>query len=87
MNVSPRALSNYINQQKGVNFNRWINELKIAEAKRLLMEKPNEKLGYIAVCCGFPDMATLNRAFHKVEGCSPNVYKLKQTQINYFPGS
>jgi len=73
--ISPRSLSAYINKTRDMNFRRWINLLRIEEAKRLMAEKPADKLSYIATLCGFADISSFSKAFRMQEGCSPIEYK------------
>lgn len=75
LQINARVLSAYINRNKGMNFRRWINTLRIEEAKRLIRNHPNEKLTYIAALCGFVDLASFSKSFHSIEGCSPLEYK------------
>jgi len=77
LHLSPRTLSAYINDNKGVNFRRWINILRIEESKRLLKDNPDEKITYIALMCGFSDIATFSKTFRLIEGCSPQEYRQK----------
>ncbi len=73
--ANPRQLSAFINQNKGMNFRRWINTLRIEEAKRLIITNPDEKLTYIAALCGFADLAAFSKAFRMIEDCSPLEYR------------
>jgi len=82
MNVNPRELSVYINNHYGVNFNRWINTLRIEEAKRLLSESDDAKISYISAICGFSEPSSLSKAFRMIEGCSPKEFKAKENISN-----
>lgn len=75
MNVSPRVLSGYINHSLMMNFGRWINTLRVAEAKRMISSDPNQKLMYVAEMCGFSDSAVFSRSFKSIEGCTPQQYR------------
>lgn len=78
MNVNPRELSVYINNHYGVNFNRWINTLRIEEAKRLLSESDDVKISYVSAICGFSEPGSLSKAFRLIEGCCPKEFKAKE---------
>ncbi len=80
MNVSARQLSQYINNFKNVNFNTWINRLKVAEVKKLIDTRPDMKFTDIAVHTGFADAPTLSKIFKQIEGVSPSVYRKQQSQ-------
>lgn len=81
--ISPRSLSAYINKTREMNFRRWINLLRIEEAKRLMAENPADKLSYIATLCGFADISSFSKAFRLQEGCSPIEYKRSLGEIKY----
>lgn len=85
--ITPRTLSEYINNRKGVNFNVWINTLCVEEAKHLLRGDRSYlltdgshisqelKIGYISDICGFSSLSSFSRTFHKIEGQSPQSYR------------
>lgn len=69
-------LSKIFSEQYGVTINRYLLELRITQAKRLLRftSLPIEK---IAVECGIPDSNYFARIFRKVEGIAPGEYRKK----------
>jgi len=81
MGISSRTLSEYINQEKGMNFNRWINTLRIEEAKIRLLETPDEKIGSIALDLGFTNPSAFTNVFHQMVGCSPLSYRESNNAI------
>lgn len=75
MGLSPRLLSQYINNVKHVNFNTWINQLKVAEVKRIIDEDPESSFLHIANRTGFTDASAMSKVFKNVTGMSPSVYR------------
>jgi len=73
--ISSRVLSPYIKEHKGMNFNRWINTLRIEEAKHHLQEHPDTPIGNLAIELGFTDHAAFTNTFRQIVGCSPLKYK------------
>ncbi|MEM1082260.1 MAG: AraC family transcriptional regulator [Pseudomonadota bacterium] len=67
-------LSRLINQGLGVNFNRFINELRIEHAKDLLREQVEDILP-IALASGFNSKATFNRVFREITRQTPSQYR------------
>jgi AraC-like DNA-binding protein len=65
-------LNNHLNKS----FNEFVNEYRIEEVKKRLVEKGNEHLTIsgIALDCGFNSQATFQRAFKHVTGVSPKEY-------------
>ena len=62
MRVSSRVLSSYINSVKMMNFNTWINGLRVEEIKRLLNEDPDIDFYDLMIASGFQSRASLSRA-------------------------
>ena len=79
LNIPSRILSTYLNNSLKINFNTWINNLRIDEVKRLLTTEEST-LEKIALQCGFTDRSQLIRIFKRVEGCTPKVYKTKMKE-------
>lgn len=78
--IPQRKLSKYINGEYGMNFNSWINQLKIAEVKRELENRDkNTTLTEIAFRCGFVDLASMSNAFKKITGVPPSAFKTNKT--------
>lgn len=77
LNTNQTYLSQLINQHYGVNFNDYINELRIKEACKHLNsdEYRNYKIEYLAEIVGFKGTSTFYTAFKKFTGVSPSTYK------------
>jgi len=71
-------LSNYINTNKMMTFNDWINQLRIEEAKNLMLDNPNLPVSQIGVMVGLPDKSNFGRQFSKMTGISPLAWRSKQ---------
>ena len=69
--INRTYLSNYINHIYGLNFNLWINHLRIEEAKLLMVQPPKRNLSEIAERIGFTDLAHFSKQFKFQEGVSP----------------
>lgn len=74
--VNRTYLSNFINDTYGKNFNRWVNELRVEEAKSR-MESAEYSLAEIATQVGFADLAHFSKQFKLKEGVSPSVWRKK----------
>ncbi|GAB4433675.1 MAG: hypothetical protein OHK0011_16750 [Turneriella sp.] len=75
-------LSQLINDHFGSNFNRYINRLRIDEAKRRLQETPELGVLRIAYECGFATKSAFNAAFRLETGTTPTEFarKFKKTR-------
>jgi AraC-like DNA-binding protein len=77
MGASERTVRTLINHELGYDhFRTFLNHYRIAEARRLLAD-PNctDKLVTIALDSGFASLASFNRAFRAIEGCTPSDYR------------
>lgn len=81
MNIPQRELSSYLNNSQKMNFNSWINSLRIQEVKRLLVQD-ELTLEEIATKCGFSDRSQLIRVFKKMEGCTPSKFRTVPSEMN-----
>lgn len=75
MNIHPRLLSSFINNIYHMNFNSWINSLRIDEVKRLINASPQQTLLTVALKTGFTDASAMSRVFKKFTGISPSEYR------------
>lgn len=73
--LSVAHLSHLFHKETGVTFTKYIQSLRVKEAKRFLTETDNS---ITAVCfaCGFNNLTHFNRVFRGAEGCSPRQYRL-----------
>lgn len=72
-----RAVSAVISASRNINFKTYINEYRVAEAKRLLDEDKNNRrtIDAIAGEAGFANRSSFYRVFKKMEGISPTDYR------------
>ena len=70
MRVSTRVLSSYINSVKVMNFNTWINSLRVEEIKHLLDKDPGIDFYDLMIASGFSSRASLSRAVKTQTGRS-----------------
>ncbi len=75
MGVSIRVLSDFLNNVHKVNFNAWINALRVDEAIRIMKESPDATLSDIAAKTGFPDSSSLSRTFKRIMGTTVSQFR------------
>ncbi len=68
-------LHNYFLLVKGVDFKTWRTQLRIEEAKRLLLENKDASTNIIAEAAGFSDRSNFHRQFVRIVGCSPKQWR------------
>ena len=83
--ISSSALSNYIENVKGIKggFRKWIQFLRIEEAKRLILSNPNVTLDSIAEQVGMSNGSALARAFKAQTDLTPSEWIRLQKKLRY----
>ncbi len=75
LGFSTHMLSKVINKKSGKNFNQFVNDYRLQEAKRLLLENPDYSVKTIYFDVGFNNKATFYNAFKKEFQCTPLQYR------------
>lgn len=83
MALNPKYLSQAINFQEDLNFNKYINQKRIRHAADMIRNTSFDGLSMegIAMESGFRSKSTFNTAFKTVMGCTPSEYK-KRDSVN-----
>ena len=68
-------LSTFIKDEYDMNFSGWVTNLRIDEAKRIMMKEPEKRLQEVAFECGFSSLAYFSSVFSKSEGISPSAWQ------------
>lgn len=74
LNISEAILSRVINVHFGKSFPQLLNEMRVEDAKRMLIET-NEGIKIIANEAGFNSLASFNRVFRDIAGLSPSEFR------------
>ena len=83
LRTSKESLHMYFTTVKKIDFRTWRTELRIEEAKKLLLEDKTTSINIIGEMAGFSDRANFYRQFVKIVGCSPREWR----ESNGNPGS
>lgn len=77
LSIPEKALSQLLNQYAGKNFNDFVNEYRLTEAKKRLVDDgySNFTIAGIALECGFNSLATFQRVFKQGTGVTPSQYQ------------
>jgi AraC-like DNA-binding protein len=79
LGISPHQLSQILNERINKNFNTFVNDYRVAEARQLLIEEPERSILSIGVASGFNSVTTFNTVFSKCTGASPSQYRKTRT--------
>lgn len=78
-NIPQKTISAVLNQHAGKSFNEFINQYRIEEVKKRLLEsQPHLTITGIAFECGFNSQATFQRTFKQFTGLSPTEFITQQ---------
>jgi len=75
LNITVHQLSEILNRHMGKNFNSYINNYRIDEAKKLLIERPDMSIIDVSGEVGFSSSSMFSTLFSKREGISPRDYR------------
>lgn len=75
--IAPKTISAVLNQHLHTSFNEFVNEYRIREFKKRVVEANLQHLTItgIAFDCGFNSQATFQRTFKQLTGMSPTEYR------------
>lgn len=75
MGTNETYISRALNNGRGVNFNRFVNAVRVEAASDMMREEPGKNLLTLALDSGFNSKATFNRVFKDITGQSPSQYR------------
>ncbi|MBN2730313.1 MAG: tetratricopeptide repeat protein [Bacteroidales bacterium] len=83
LNSNRQYLSQLINQHFGKNFNAYINEFRIKEARKILIEDEKNRYSIegVADMVGFQSRTSFINAFKKYTGVTPSFFKENRKNI------
>lgn len=73
-------LSRMFKEEKGISLTSYINQVRIRNAKTLLMQS-GVTLSQTAYLCGFDDQSYFSKVFKKMTGTTPGKYREKRGEI------
>ncbi len=84
LDIHPNYLSQIINDIEGVHFYDYINNLRIAEFKRMAILPENKRFTILALAyeCGFNSKSSFNRCFKKTTQLSPSEYMKQALEMS-----
>ena len=80
LNISSHQLSQLLNDNLDKSFSLFINELRVEEAKQLLISNNVHTIETIGYDCGFNSKSTFFTTFKKITGTTPAKYKKEKNQ-------
>lgn len=71
LEITPHQLSEFLNSRFNINFKGYINQLRVEEVKKLLVDEPGRSIASIAFAAGFNTMSRFYDVFVKMTGTTP----------------
>ena len=78
--LNPRDISRAINLVAGLNFNDYINQLRVKQIQHQILQQPDTPLLTLALNAGFNSKSSFNTSFRQWVGLTPSAYR--QQQLN-----
>ena len=75
--LSPAAFSRYFHRHMGKTFEAYVNEVRIGQACRLLLEE-SVTIAEAAFAVGYNNLSNFNRRFRAVAGCAPSAFRARR---------
>lgn len=75
LHTSKEILHLYFTTKMGMDFKTWRTNLRVEEAKRLLLENKDLSTNIVGEMAGFSDRSNFHRQFVKAVGCSPKQWR------------
>lgn len=74
LGMSETTISSIFKKASGTTFKKYLNQVRINEAKRLL-EQTDKQIMDVAYSVGYGNASHFNKVFKSSEGCAPNEYR------------
>ncbi|WP_316570714.1 helix-turn-helix domain-containing protein [Neobacillus sp. YIM B06451] len=79
IHINPAYLSRKFHEEVGMGFSEYLNEHRLREAQKMLIEYPDLSISTIAEKCGFNSQHYFSQIFRKATGQSPRDYRLRES--------
>jgi YesN/AraC family two-component response regulator len=79
IHINPAYLSRKFQEEVGMGFSEYLNEFRLKEAQKMLIEFPDLSISTISERCGFNSQHYFSQIFRKVTGQSPRDYRLRES--------
>lgn len=82
LNITASYLSSYFKEKTGENFIDYLNRLRIAKTRELLLQT-DDRIHLIAEKVGYQNLNSFNRMFKKFTGLTPSEYRKQQSNSTF----
>jgi two-component system, response regulator YesN len=78
IHINAAYLSRKFQEEVGMGFSEYLNDFRLKEAQKMLIESPDLSINTISERCGFNSQHYFSQIFRKTTGQSPRDYRLKE---------
>ncbi|MHC0038437.1 response regulator transcription factor [Pseudoneobacillus sp. C159] len=78
IHINAAYLSRKFHEEVGMGFSEYLNDYRLKEAQKMLIDFPDLSINAISERCGFNSQHYFSQIFRKVTGQSPREYRLKE---------
>lgn len=79
IHINSAYLSRKFHEEVGMGFSEYLNEFRLKEAQRMLVEYPDLSISSVSERCGFNSQHYFSQIFRKMTGQSPRDFRLRET--------
>ncbi|WP_059172324.1 helix-turn-helix domain-containing protein [Bacillus sp. FJAT-27445] len=79
IHINSAYLSRKFHEEVGIGFSEYLNEYRLREAQKMLIEYPDLSISTISEKCGFNSQHYFSQIFRKATGQSPRDYRLRES--------
>lgn len=78
LQLTPNYFSKIFHERVGMTFSDYITDVRIKNARRILMTSPDVKVRDVAIMVGYYSPRHFANIFRRLTGCNPSDYRSKQ---------
>lgn len=82
LELTTHQLSELINTQLGKSFSHYIREMRVNDAKQMLMNEPKASVLSVGLSVGFTTQSNFYTAFKEIAGIAPGQFRKQNSQKN-----
>jgi two-component system, response regulator YesN len=80
IHINPAYLSRKFQEEVDMGFSEYLNDYRLKEAQKMLVDYPDLSINRISEKCGFNSQHYFSQIFRKVTGNTPRDFRIKETQ-------
>ena len=82
LDIPRHELTQFFAEHRNTTFRIWLSEIRLNAAKKMMQDYPEYSNDIISSECGFSSRSYLYKIFKEKEGCTPNLWRSKNSQLS-----